>query len=80
MIDAEILVDFDELRRRPDLDRLDFVRGLRLDAVSCHHSLETHRFGDQHDLDHQVGGGALREKTERNDLEMWAKRMQYADK
>lgn len=35
------------------------VRGLRLYAIGGHHGLEAHRLCDEHDLHHQICGGAL---------------------
>lgn len=32
---------------------------LCLDAIGGHHGLQTHRLGDQYNLHHQIGCGAL---------------------
>lgn len=36
------------------------MRRLCLNAVGGHHCLQTHRFGNQHDLNDQIGSGTLR--------------------
>lgn len=56
---AKELVDLHQLRRSPDVNRLNFDWSLRLNAIGGHHRLQSHGLGDQHDLHNQVTGGTL---------------------
>lgn len=59
LVDTQHLVHLDQLRGRPDLYGLHLVRGLCLNPVRRHHRLQTHRLGNQDNLDDQIGGCSL---------------------
>ena len=57
----ELLVGSDQLAGRPDLDRFDLMRRLRLDPIGGQHLLEAHALRDERHLDDEVGRRALRD-------------------
>ena len=58
-VDTKLSINFHQFFGRPYLDWFYLMRGLSLDAISCHHCLETHGFSNQYYLYHKICGSPL---------------------